>query len=73
MTKQSDSLLRQALELSSLEKAQIIEELLVSLDNPDTSLDAVWAKEADARVEAFNNGKVSARSDKEILGKYSRS
>ena len=73
MTKQCDSLLRQALQLSSLEKAQIIEELLVSLDNPDTSLDVVWAKEADARVEAFNNGKVSAKSDKEILGKYSRS
>ena len=73
MTEQSNSLLRQALELSSLEKAQIIEELLVSLDNPDTSLDAVWAKEADARVEAFNNSKISARSAEGILGKYSRS
>ena len=73
MTKQSNSLLRQALELSSLEKAQIIEELLVSLDNPDAGLDGLWAKEADARVEAFNNGKISARSAEEILGKYSRS
>ena len=73
MTKQSNSLLRQALELSSLEKAQIIEELLVSLDKPDASIDAVCAKEADARIEAFNNGKISARSAEKILGKYFRS
>lgn len=73
MTDQSNKLLKQALQLSSLEKAQIIEALLASLDHPDATIDRVWAQESDARIQAFENGEISAKPAKDVLSKYSHS
>ena len=72
MTDQSNALLKQALRLSSREKVQFIEGLLASLDDPDASIDSVWAEESDARIEAFEKGQVSAKSAEVVLEKYSR-
>ncbi|MFT2097764.1 addiction module protein [Marinomonas sp. GJ51-6] len=72
MTDRSNALLKQALKLSSREKVQFIEGLLASLDNPDASIDNIWAEESDARIEAFEKGQVSAKSVETVLGKYTR-
>lgn len=72
MTDRSNALLKQALKLSSREKVQFIEGLLASLDNPDASIDNIWAEESDARIEAFEKGQVSAKSVEAVLGKYTR-
>ncbi len=48
MTHAANTVFNHALKLSSLERADIAERLLISLDTPDSSIDAIWAKEADA-------------------------
>lgn len=73
MSESSKVILKKALELSAIEKAQVIEALLNSLDTPDASIDKVWAAEADARVEAFERGEIDAVPAETVLGKYSRS
>ncbi len=71
MSKLSNAVLQQALELSPIEKAQLIEGLLVSLDTPDPSLDKVWAAEADERITSYEIGEIGVSLAEKVLGKYS--
>lgn len=73
MSKLSNAVLEQALQLSAAEKSQVIEALLMSLDQPDPEIDKVWATEAEARLAAFDDGHVDAVSAESVLGKYSKS
>lgn len=70
MGKSANLILDQALELSATERADVAEKLLFSLDSPDSKIDALWAKEADARVEAYKNGKLETVSAEEVFSKY---
>ena len=72
MSDASNTVLQQALELSSTEKAKIIEALLSSLDTPDSELDKIWAEEADARIDAFEKGELKAVTADSVLSKYTR-
>lgn len=49
-------LLVEALSLSAIERAALADELLASLDRPDARIDALWVKEAEARLAAFEAG-----------------
>ena len=75
MSKIANTLLNQALELSPVERADVAEKLLFSLDNPDSKIDELWAKEADIRVEVYNDGSLEAVSADDVftklLAKYS--
>ena len=70
MTNSENMVLDQALGLSATERANVAEKLLFSLDTPDSKIDAVWAKEADSRVEAYKKGKIEAISAEEVFAKY---
>ena len=70
MTNTANTILDQALELSATERAVVAEKLLFSLDNPDSKIDAIWANEADSRVEAYNKGKIGAIPSEEVFAKY---
>jgi len=61
---------KDALNLKPTEKAELIDKLLSSLDNPDKEIDALWAKEAEARIEAYDQGKIKALTLKEVIEKY---
>jgi putative addiction module component (TIGR02574 family) len=63
-------ILKEALNLRPAEKAELIDKLLSSLDNPDKEIDALWAKEAEARIEAYDHGKIKALTLEEVLEKY---
>ena len=65
-----NEILKDALNLRPAEKADLIDKLLSSLDNPDKEIDALWAKEAEARIEAYDRGKIKALTLKEVLEKY---
>ncbi len=65
----SNEILKDALNLRPAEKAELIDKLLSSLDNPDIEIDALWAKEAEARIEAYDQGKIKAFTLKEALEK----
>ena len=62
------SVINQALELSSQERAIIAEQLLSSLDHPDSEMDKIWAKEAEARLDALEQGKIQKVSAESVLG-----
>jgi putative addiction module component (TIGR02574 family) len=65
-----NEILKDALNLRPAEKIELIDKLLSSLDNPDKELDELWAKEAEDRIEAYDQGKIKALTLKEILEKY---
>jgi putative addiction module component (TIGR02574 family) len=73
MTHTANSILNQALELSASERVDFVEKLLFSLDSPDTNIDAIWAKEADARIEAYDRGEIETVSAAEVFDKYRKS
>ncbi len=66
----TDNILREALTLKPSEKAQLIDKLLSILDKPDKEIDELWAKEAEDRINAYEQGKIKAISLEKVLQKY---
>ena len=63
-------LIDQALELPAVERMIVAEQLLMSLDRPDPKIDTAWTAEAEARLDAFQDGRIEAVSVNEVFGKY---
>jgi putative addiction module component (TIGR02574 family) len=60
MTKQ-EILLEEALKLSPVERAELIERLLSSFEfRSRKEVDELWAKEADDRIAAYEQSKIAA-------------
>jgi putative addiction module component (TIGR02574 family) len=73
MTRATEEVLRRALRLNPVERAQLIEGLFRSFDvAPDPKTDAAWAKEAESRIEAYDSGKVRADSAKAVLARIAK-
>lgn len=66
----SNDILKEALGLKPAEKAELIDKLLSSLDNPDREIDELWAKEAEDRIDSYEQGKIKAVTLREVLEKY---
>ena len=66
----TDSIFKEALTLSPSGKAQLIDKLISSLDKPDKEIDELWAKEAEDRIAAYDQGKIKAISLEKVLQKY---
>jgi len=54
----SKEVLEQALHLKPEERFLVVEGLLRSLDEPDKELDAIWAEEAEKRLNAYRSGRL---------------
>ena len=65
-----ENLFKEALTLRPSEKAQLIDKLLSSLDKPDKEIDELWAKEAEGRIDAYDQGKIKTVALEKILKKY---
>ncbi|GMR07393.1 MAG: hypothetical protein BMS9Abin26_0396 [Gammaproteobacteria bacterium] len=63
-------ILKEALSLSPDEKAELVDELLVSLDSPEPDIEKVWAEEVEKRIDAIDQGKSKTISLEEVLQKY---
>jgi putative addiction module component (TIGR02574 family) len=72
MSASAETLLRQALELPSNDRAAMVEELLTSLDKPDAELDALWVKEAERRMVAYRAGELGAIDSEEVFAELGR-
>jgi putative addiction module component (TIGR02574 family) len=46
-------ILDRVMELPAVEKARLIDQLLSSLDEPDETIDALWRKEVEDRIQAY--------------------
>ena len=58
------------MQLTPAEKAEFIDLLIKSLDEPDKEIDELWKKEAEDRIEAFEKGDLQAVSLQEVMEKY---
>lgn len=63
-------ILEEALSLSPIDRAELVDELLESLDKPDREIDALWSAEAEDRLEAFKGKRLKAVSLEQVLEKY---
>jgi putative addiction module component (TIGR02574 family) len=63
-------IIEKALSLKPLEKADLVDRLLSSLDQPDQAITELWAGEAESRLDAYEAGKLKAVSLEKVLSKY---
>jgi putative addiction module component (TIGR02574 family) len=52
-----------------LHARSLVEKLLASLDQPDKTIDELWAKEAENRIDAYEAGNIKAVSAEQVFGK----
>jgi putative addiction module component (TIGR02574 family) len=60
-------ILEQAMALKPNERFMIVEGLLKSLDEPNSRIDQIWAKEAEKRLLAYRDGKLEGIPMEEIF------
>lgn len=66
------SILHQALELPSNDRAALVDGLITSLDRPDPALDAAWLKEAEDRLSAYHKGELGAEDSNLVFSKLGK-
>lgn len=65
---EAQKLTNEALKLGPIEKAELIERLLTSFDEGRRKeIDALWAEEAESRIDAFEDGKLAASPAQEVF------
>lgn len=64
-----EKVMEDLLKLTPLEKANIIDLLLKSLDEPDAAMDKLWVKEAEKRIDGFEKGELKSISMDEFFDK----
>jgi putative addiction module component (TIGR02574 family) len=65
----SQNILDQALTLSAAERAALVEQLLVSLDEPDKAIDALLADEVERRIDAYDKGEMRSIPAEQVFAK----
>jgi hypothetical protein len=70
MNREAKNLIEQARELSPAVRIEIIDGLLATLDEPDETMDRLWAQEAEDRLAAYRRGEIKAVHLNEVLAKY---
>lgn len=72
MPTNTQQILKEALELPTIERANLADHLLSSLDQPDERIDTLWREEVENRINAYRLGKIRTVSLKEVLAKYNK-
>ena len=65
-----NEILKETLTLPPAKRAELIDKLISSLDEPDKEIEKLWAEEAENRVNAYEQKKIKALTLKEVLEKY---
>ncbi len=61
MTPQSKQILREALDLPPIDRAELVEQILASFEFPARQdIDAAWAQEAEDRIDAYERGEIGS-------------
>ena len=61
MALQSKQILREALDLPPIDRAELVEQILASFEFPARQdIDAAWAQEAEDRIDAYERGEISS-------------
>ncbi len=70
MTPETQEIIDRAMSLPPTDRALVVDKLLSSLDQPDEAIDALWRKEVEDRIRAYNQGRLKSVSLEEALAKY---
>ena len=70
MTTETQEIIDRAMSLPPNDKALVVDKLLSSFDQPDEAIDALWRKEVEDRIRAYNQGTLKSVSLEEALAKY---
>jgi len=68
----TDPIVRDAINLPPLERLQLVDSLLESLDMLDKEIEELWAKESTRRWEGYHAGTITSVSASEVFEKYNR-
>jgi len=73
MTTDTKQILKRALTLSPIERAELIEKLVQSFEFSDReNIDSLWADEAEKRIDAFEKGSLAAKPAKKVFKKIEK-
>jgi len=73
MSEQEKHILAEALKLPPMERAELVEQLLSSFEFPSRKkIDALWAKEAESRIDAFERREITSIPAKEVFEKIEK-
>ena len=73
MPKHSKQILAEALELPPVERAELVENLLTSFDfQSREKIDALWAEEAEDRIDAYERGEMAAIPARDVFGEIEK-
>lgn len=70
MIDRNNPLIREVTSLPPLDKLQVVDYLLESLDMPDTEIEMLWAEESSRRWEGYKSGEIGSVSADEVFEKY---
>ena len=73
MAKHGKHILAEALKLPPVERAELVEDLLSSFEfQSRKAIDALWAQEAEDRIDAFERGEMSTIPAKEVFAEIEK-
>ena len=73
MTVQAQQVLERAVRLPPVDRAELVEQILSSFDRPSReAIDALWAKEAEDRIDAYDQGKIKTIPASQVFEKINR-
>ena len=73
MTAQTQQVLEKAIHLPPVERAELVEQIISSFDFPSREeIDALWAKEAEDRIDAYDRGEIKAIPASQVFEKINR-
>lgn len=67
MSASTEALLRQAMELPVQDRALLIDGLIANLGKPEPTLDVLWLKEAESRLDAYKSGELGAVDAEQVF------
>ena len=70
MSIDTKQVLENALSLPAIDRIALVESLLKSLDQPDPTIDAIWAEEAEQRLAEFYSGRMRAIPADEVFQEF---
>ena len=70
MGSHSREVIEQARQLPVLERIEVVEALLATIDEADAEIDHLWAGEAEERLAAYQRGEIEAVDMEEVLAKH---
>ena len=73
MTTHAQQVLEEAVGLSPIERAELLEGILASFDSPARAdIDAAWAREAEDRIDAYERGDIAAIPAAQVFEKIEK-